>query len=71
MALTIPAVTQTIIDEFETAKLPTLDYEIADKLGGVMRIEGLSNDERKGAWAESTAFNLHPSDESPWGTYYC
>ena len=70
MALTIPAATQAIIDEFEASTFPTVDYEIADKFGGVMRVEGLSPAERKGAWAESTPFHLRPSEDSPWGTYY-
>jgi hypothetical protein len=70
MALTIPAATQAIIDEFEASKLPTVDYEIADRFGGVMRMDGLSPAERKGAWAESTPFHLRPSEDSPWGTYY-
>src|ERR1700679_276263 len=70
MALTIPAATQAIIDEFEGSNPPTVDYEVADKFGGVMRMEGLSLAERKGAWAESTPFHLRPSDDSPWGTYY-
>ena len=70
MALTIPAATQAIIDEFEGSNQPTVDYEIADKFGGVLRMEGLSLAERKGAWAESTPFHLRPSEDSPWGTHY-
>jgi hypothetical protein len=69
MALTIPAATQAVIDEFEASNQPTVDYEIAEKFGGVMRMDGLSLDERKGAWAESTPFHLRPSEDSPWGTY--
>src|SRR5580698_5612956 len=70
MALTIPFATHAIIDEYEATNNPTIDYEIADRFGGVMRMDGLSLDERKGAWAESVPFNLRPSEDSPWGTYY-
>jgi len=70
MAFTIPAATQAIVDEYEASNLPTVDYEIADRFGNVLRREDLSPDERKGAWAESTPFQLTQAPDSPWGTYY-
>ena len=70
MALVIPGVTQSIYESFETNLRPTVDYEIADKLGGLHGIEGLTDAERKGAWAEATPFYFRPARDSPWGTYY-
>jgi hypothetical protein len=45
-------------------------YEVAQQLSGLHNADGLSDAERKGAWAEASAFNFAPSDESPWGTHY-
>ena len=70
MPLTLPPATQTILQEYESSTEPTVDYEIASKLSGIHQAEGLTADERKGAWAEATAFNLRLMDESPWHTRY-
>lgn len=70
MALSIPVSTQSILDTIEANRQPILDYEIADKLSGLHRGDGLTDAERKGAWAEATAFHFMPTDESPWGTHY-
>jgi hypothetical protein len=70
MSLTIPAGTRAVLDALESASEPTVDYEISGKLSGILQTPTLTGDERKGAWAEATAFNLMPSKESPWGTHY-
>jgi hypothetical protein len=70
MALSIPATTQAVLDALETDRPPTVDYEVADKLSGLHRAEGLTDAERKGAWAEATPFHFMPAEESPWGTHY-
>jgi hypothetical protein len=43
-----------------------VEYEIADKLSGLHNADGLSDAERKGAWAEATAFHFIHLEESPW-----
>jgi hypothetical protein len=70
MALSIPATTQAVLDALERDRPPTVDYEVADKLSGLHRAEGLTDAERKGAWAEATPFHFMPAEESPWGTHY-
>ena len=70
MPLTLPPATQKILEEYESSTEPTVDYEIAGKLSGIHQAEGLTTDERKGALAEATAFNLRLMDESPWHTRY-
>ena len=70
MALIIPATTQSILQAFEADQLPTVDYEIAEKLSGLHNAEGLTDAERKGAWAEATAFHFMPIEDCPWGTHY-
>src|ERR1700732_2741373 len=70
MTLSIPATTRAVLDAIETARQPTVDYEVAHQLSGLHNADGLTDAERKGAWAEASAFNFMPSDESPWGTHY-
>ncbi len=54
--------------------MPALhDYEPGSMLGGTHRVEGLSDSQQKGAWAESSVFNLLPQrrdETSIWGTYF-
>ena len=73
MALALPTEVKTRIEALENDVKPVLDYEIASDLGAPHRAEGLSQEERKGAWAEVAAFNFMTSrtgDESVWGTYF-
>ncbi len=70
MALSIPATTQAVLDALERDRPPTVDYEVADKLSGLHMADGLTDAERKGAWAEATPFHFMPAQESPWGTHY-
>lgn len=70
MSLSIPVSTRTILEAIEANPEPSVDYELGDKLAGLHRAEGLTESERKGAWAESSAFSFRPMDESPWGTHY-
>jgi cation transport regulator ChaC len=70
MTLTVPATTLAILDEIETARQPSVDYEISGKLSGLHRAHGLTEAERRGAWAEASAFNFTLMDESPWHTRY-
>ena len=71
MALQVPASTRSILEAFDKESQPTVDYEIAGKLSGLHQAEGLTDAERKGAWAEASAFSfLAVEDGSPWGTYY-
>jgi hypothetical protein len=70
MPLTIPASTKAIIDDIETRQEPTVDHEIAHRLAGLHQADGLTMDERKGAWAEASAFNFTPTQDSPWNTHY-
>jgi hypothetical protein len=66
MALIIPVTTRSILDAFDAGRTPTVEYEIADKLSGLHNADGLSDAERKGAWAEATAFHFIHLEESPW-----
>ena len=70
MALTLPPATKRILEQYESSTEPAVDYEIAGRLLGIHQAEGLTSDERKGAWAEAIAFNLRLMDESPWQTRY-
>ena len=70
MALTLPATTLAALAEIESTQRPTVDYEVAGKLAGLHQAEGLSEDERRGGWAESSAFNFQLMEESPWHTRY-
>lgn len=70
MSLLVPASTKSVLSQIETDRQPALDYEIGGKLSGLHQAEGLTEAERKGAWAEASAFNFTPLSESPWGTYY-
>jgi hypothetical protein len=70
MALTLPASTLAVLAKTETDKEPTPEYEIGHKLSGLHAADGLTDPERKGAWAEASAFLFIPAEESPWGTYY-
>jgi hypothetical protein len=70
MTLTVPATTSSVLDTIEAARQPTVDYEVAAKLSGLHHADGLTDPERKGAWAEASAFNFRPTEESPWGTHY-
>jgi hypothetical protein len=70
MALSIPATTQAVLAALERDRPPTVDYEVADKLSGLHMADGLTDAERKGAWAEATPFHFMRAQESPWGTHY-
>jgi hypothetical protein len=70
MTLTLPATTRSVLDAIEAARQPTVDYDVAGKLSGLHTADGLTEPERKGAWAEASAFNFRPTKESPWGTHY-
>lgn len=70
MTLTIPATTQAVLDRIEADSEPTVEYEIAQQLSGLHQADGLTDAERKGAWAEAAAFNFMLMEESPWGTQY-
>lgn len=70
MALTPPATTIAVLEEIESAQQPTVDYEVAGKLSGLHQADGLSEAERRGAWAEASAFNFRLMEESPWHTRY-
>jgi hypothetical protein len=70
MSLSIPASTQQVIDAIEAARQPTADFEVGSKLSGLHQAQGLTDADRKGAWAEASAFNFTPETENPWGTHY-
>lgn len=70
MTLTIPNSTRDILDAAETARQPMVEYELSSRLSGLHQADGLSDPERKGAWAEAAAFNFTPAKESPWNTHY-
>jgi hypothetical protein len=71
MPLNLPTTAQTILAAVDAERLPILDYEVAHKLSGLHRADGLTDPERKGAWAEESAFSFRPAEESsPWGTHY-
>jgi hypothetical protein len=53
VSLTIPASTRQILDAIEAERQPTVEYQIAGKLSGLHQAEGLTDEERKGAWAEA------------------
>jgi hypothetical protein len=70
MPLTVPPTTLAILEEIESARQPTVDYEIAGKLSGLHQADGLTEAERRGAWAEASAFIFTLVPESPWHTHY-
>jgi len=70
MTLTIPASTRSILDAIDAARQPTVDYEVASQLSGLQNADDLTDLERKGAWAEASAFTFLATEESPWGTHY-
>src|SRR5262245_25235629 len=71
MSLTIPASTRNVLDSIEAERQSTVYYEIAGKLSGLHQAEGLTDEERKGAWAEASAFNFSEGNgDSPWGTHF-
>jgi hypothetical protein len=70
MALVVPDSTRAVLDLMDTDVKPTGVSELSQKLSGLHQAAGLTEAERKGAWAEASAFNFLPSDTSPWGTHY-
>jgi cation transport regulator ChaC len=71
MSLTIPASTKKVLEVIEAKRQPTVEYQIAGKLSGLHQAEGLTDQERKGAWAEASAFNFSGAHgESPWDTHF-
>lgn len=71
MTITIPATTRAILDAFDIDRQPTVDYEVASRLSGLHLADGLTEPERKGGWAEASAFDFRLVDEgSLWGTQY-
>jgi hypothetical protein len=70
MALAIPDSTQAVIAAIEAELKPAEVDELSQTLAGLHLAEGLSDAERKGAWAEASAFNFMESSDSPWGTHY-
>jgi hypothetical protein len=70
MSLTIPPMTRNALDRIESSIEPTVDYELSSRLSGLHQTPGLTEDERKGAWAEAAAFNFVSAKESPWGTHF-
>ncbi len=71
--MTIPTQTTGVLEDIDRSMEKIVDYAIGDRLSGIHRTEGLSLDERKGAWAEFAAFNFMPGlgeDRSPWETVF-
>jgi hypothetical protein len=70
MALALPLYTQEILDTIEAELKPIELAELTQRLFGLPATDTLSDPERKGAWAEGSAFNFMVPADSPWGTYY-
>ena len=72
MSLEIPAATRQVLESVETAQQPLAEFDLAQQLLGVLEVGSLSQEERRGASAEWSAFFFRPIDEdaSPWNTYY-
>lgn len=73
MAITVPEPTLRVLAEVEGSNERLADYELGSRLAGIHNLEGLSPEERKGAWAESAAFNFMArigDTPNPWDTYF-
>lgn len=73
MPITVPESTLLVLAEVEGSNEKLADYELGSRLAGIHNKEGLSPDERKGAWAESAAFNFVArigDTPSPWSTFF-
>jgi hypothetical protein len=73
MALMIPSATAERLERIERELLPVRDYDLPQRLGLVHQDPTLSEDERKGAWAEAAAFNFMRNGgggQSVWNTYF-
>jgi hypothetical protein len=70
MALALPLYTQEILATIEAELKPIELAELTQRLFGLPATDTLSDPERKGAWAEASAFNFMAPADSPWGTYY-
>ena len=70
MSLEIPAATRQVLESVETAQQPLAEFDLAQQLLGVLEVGSLSQEERRGASAEWSAFFFRPIDEdaSPWNT---
>ena len=73
MAITVPEPTLRVLADVEGSNEKLADYELGSRLAGIHNLEGLSPEERRGAWAESAAFNFMPrigDTPNPWDTYF-
>jgi hypothetical protein len=73
MAITIPSSVSNRLQTIEDDVQPIKDYEIGSRLSGLHQADGLTEAERKGAWAESAAFNfmaMGSDEQSVWGTHF-
>ncbi|MCC7497089.1 MAG: DUF4209 domain-containing protein [Bryobacterales bacterium] len=73
MAITVPEPTLRALAEVEGSNEKLADYELGSRLAGIHNLEGLSPEERKGAWAESAAFNFMArigDTPNPWDTHF-
>jgi hypothetical protein len=68
MTLTLPATMRTIFDAIDAARQPIANCEVAHQISGLQQVDGLSDAQRRGAWAEALASNFRPSDEISRGT---
>ncbi len=73
MAITVPEPTLRVLAAVEGSNERIADCELSSRLAGIHNWEGLSPEERKGAWAESAAFNFMArigNTPNPWDTYF-
>ena len=73
MSLEVPDLVREKLHQLERELRPLHDYEPGSIFGGLHNTEGLSDSEKKGAWAEGSVFNLLPQrrdEPSVWGTYF-
>lgn len=64
---------KSALDRIEGALEPIADRDVISQLAGYHQDPKLTEEERRGAWAEFSAFNFYESrsdDGSVWGTYF-
>lgn len=66
----LPAPVLSVLNTVESTREPLRESEVASRLSRLQFAVDLPDPERDGARAETTAFNLWPSDQSPWGTHF-
>ncbi|MSV27535.1 MAG: DUF4209 domain-containing protein [Bryobacterales bacterium] len=73
MAIVVPQSVLELLERIESGIQPLKAFELGTSLGGKHLADGLSEDERKGAWSEVAAFNFMSmgwEERSVWGTHF-